>query len=174
MPRKTSTGFTLIELMIVVAIIGVLAAVALPMYQNYTMRSKMAEAILAASHCRTTITETFQTKDAARTVLADNWGCEVITANSTRYVSTVHTTELANPSVSGNAHIIVTTQGLNNAASGATGGTIRLAPCSSSVASFGQCVPPPVGTPIHSWICGAGDSTPALNKYLPATCRTPA
>jgi len=51
----------LIELMIVVAIIGILAAVALPAYQDYTVRAKMSEVILAASACRTSITEVYQT-----------------------------------------------------------------------------------------------------------------
>ncbi|HWQ38146.1 MAG TPA: prepilin-type N-terminal cleavage/methylation domain-containing protein, partial [Burkholderiales bacterium] len=58
--KAVQKGFTLIELMIVVAIIGILAAVALPAYQDYTARSKMSEVILAASACRTSITETVQ------------------------------------------------------------------------------------------------------------------
>ena len=54
-------GFTLIELMIVVAIIGILAAVALPAYQDYTIRAKVSELILAASGFRTSISEKYQT-----------------------------------------------------------------------------------------------------------------
>jgi type IV pilus assembly protein PilA len=54
-------GFTLIELMIVVAIIGILAAVALPAYQDYTVRAKMSEVILAASGMKTSVAEAFQT-----------------------------------------------------------------------------------------------------------------
>ena len=53
MMKQVQKGFTLIELMIVVAIIGILAAVALPAYQDYTIRAKVSEVILAASACRT-------------------------------------------------------------------------------------------------------------------------
>ena len=59
--KTMQKGFTLIELMIVVAIIGILAAVALPAYQDYTVRAKASELILAASGARTAISEKFQT-----------------------------------------------------------------------------------------------------------------
>src|SRR5688500_12469825 len=59
--KQLQKGFTLIELMIVVAIIGILAAVALPAYQDYTVRAKVSELILAASSARTAISEKFQT-----------------------------------------------------------------------------------------------------------------
>jgi type IV pilus assembly protein PilA len=58
--KRLQKGFTLIELMIVVAIIGILAAVALPAYQDYTIRAKVSELILAASSARTAITEQAQ------------------------------------------------------------------------------------------------------------------
>jgi type IV pilus assembly protein PilA len=61
-------GFTLIELMIVVAIIGILAAVALPAYQDYTVRAKVSELMLAASSARTCITEAYQTGGGGSTV----------------------------------------------------------------------------------------------------------
>jgi len=57
MVRRIQKGFTLIELMIVVAIIGILAAVALPAYQDYTIRARVSELVLAASGFKTTIAE---------------------------------------------------------------------------------------------------------------------
>src|SRR5665647_2079950 len=61
MKRSMQKGFTLIELMIVVAIIGILAAVALPAYQDYTVRAKVSELILAASSAKTAVAEAAQT-----------------------------------------------------------------------------------------------------------------
>ena len=69
MKRATQQGFTLIELMIVVAIVGILAAVALPAYQDYTKRARMSEVVLAASACRTAISEVYQTATGSGTVV---------------------------------------------------------------------------------------------------------
>ena len=65
MMKQVQKGFTLIELMIVVAIIGILAAVALPAYQDYTIRAKVSELILAASSARTCVTEAYQAAGGA-------------------------------------------------------------------------------------------------------------
>jgi type IV pilus assembly protein PilA len=62
--KAVQKGFTLIELMIVVAIIGILAAIALPAYQDYTIRAKVSELVLAASSFRTSVTEKAQTDNA--------------------------------------------------------------------------------------------------------------
>src|SRR5438270_13553305 len=65
MKRSIQQGFTLIELMIVVAIIGILAAVALPAYQDYTVRSKLSEAVIAGSAFKGMMSEAFQTDSVA-------------------------------------------------------------------------------------------------------------
>ena len=70
--------------MIVVAIIGILAAVALPAYQDYTRRAKVSEIVLAASACRTTISEVYQTGTAS-SVAINSWGCESASQTS-KYV----------------------------------------------------------------------------------------
>ena len=173
--RFVQKGFTLIELMIVLAIMGILAAVALPAYQDYTVRAKMSEVILAGSPCRISITETIATAPSG-TIASNAWGCEVASTAGTKYVTQVDTTA-SNPGVTGGATIIVTSQGMSTGANGA----IRLSPCSTAAATFANCLQPAMGSTVNSWLCGpsttgpTGATVPAvLPKFLPASCRATA
>lgn len=148
--KRVQQGFTLIELMIVVAIIGILAAVALPAYQDYTARAKISEAILAASSCRTSITEIVQSTTSGLPAAGD-WGCEVSSGSGTKYVNQIET--------SANGHIRVTTTNAADLPSDARSTTILLVP---------NPTPPVAGTNITAWNCGPGTMPP---KYLPGSCK---
>ena len=154
--KRIQQGFTLIELMIVVAIIGILAAVALPAYQDYTVRAKMSEVILALSACRTSITEVYQSGGAA-TPSANSWGCEQ--GASSKYVTAVNTTADG-----------VVTATVQNISTAVNGQIVSLAPLSASntVATWAANS----GAGLFGWRCGSTtDGTNVNGKYLPGSCR---
>lgn len=145
-------GFTLIELMIVVAIIGILAAVALPAYKDYTIRARVTEALLAASQCRTAVAETYQ---VGGSVKANGWGCgegETVT----KFVENVATDDDGVITVK-----MTDVDLLGNAA----GKSITLTPADAKgVALKAAAMPAQVG----SFVCAPVDLP---EKYLPSSCR---
>ena len=164
-------GFTLIELMIVIAIIGILAAVALPAYQDYTKRAKIAEPVLAASTCRTTVTEVYQSANSLPA--ANEWGCEVgvkaftdkdgkeVTASpSTKYTALVET---------GATGIITVTTTAAKDLGDAASKTFQLKPVNADGSDMDA---EDLGTTVSAWVCGPGDGDNSISpKYLPGSCR---
>jgi type IV pilus assembly protein PilA len=156
--KTMQKGFTLIELMIVVAIIGILAAVALPAYQDYTIRAKMSEVILAMSACRTSITEVYQSGPVTSPG-NDGWGCEILSnTQMTKYVNRIHTDQ--------NGVVIATVQSISASVNSSM---IQLVPLqdASTNASFTAGS----SQQLYGWTCGPTATNGVPAKYLPGSCR---
>ena len=157
MKKQLQKGFTLIELMIVVAIIGILAAVALPAYQDYTIRAKMSEVILAMSACRTSITEVYQSGGSAPG--ANGWGCEVSTTAATKYVQAITT----------DANGVVQATVRQIAAGTVDGSVIQLTPLADATTPAAFVANS--ATALYGWTCGPAAANGVPRKYLPGSCR---
>lgn len=147
MKKSLQKGFTLIELMIVVAIIGILAAVALPAYQDYTARSQVSEALSLMSGPKGAVTEfwtnkgTFPTTNASAGVAAD-------TDINGKYVAEVEV---------GTGGVITATMRSTGVAKGIESGTLALSPLTAAGAI--------------KWTCKKGASSGLADKYVPSSCR---
>ncbi len=162
MKRQIQAGFTLIELMIVVAIIGILAAVALPAYQDYTIRAKVSEVVLAASSCRTAVSELVQSSPTPSVVTA--LAAAPCTFTATKYVTSGAVGTAGEITVVGNATNLGGT-------TSATANAIVLTPYMNAAATTALAPTTDGGNTIAAWKCGPAGTNPMPSKYLPGSCK---
>ncbi len=145
--KRTQQGFTLIELMIVVAIIGILAAVAIPAYQDYTIRAKVTEGLSLASAAKTGVSEFFSTSGSfpGSNTSAGLPVAASIIGNSVRSVQV------------GANGVVTVTFAATGLPTNVAGDTLALTPTNNSGAI--------------AWACGSGATSGIEAKYLPSSCR---
>ncbi len=164
----SSKGFTLIELMIVVAIIGILAALALPAYQDYTIRAKISEGIILSIGLKKAIKETFA-----------NVGPGDMSCISQISCNNVGVTFLGGAALAGNKNVESATSDATGVVSitfkpsvvPAGGNVLYIDPINASGAALDLSSSANAGTRIN-WACGTGPSASTISaKYLPASCK---
>jgi type IV pilus assembly protein PilA len=152
-------GLTLIELMIVIAIIGILGALALPAYQDYSIRAKASEMLLAAGGCKTAVNEAISSASQADVSATLPKVCE---SQTSQYVI----------QISADANGVITVVGNHEALRGSTSASansISLTPLQTASTPVSGSTDG--GKPIASWRCGPSTRNGLPLKYLPASCK---
>ncbi|MEQ5837394.1 pilin [Marinobacter sp. NFXS9] len=144
--KRVQQGFTLIELMIVVAIIGILAAVAIPAYQDYTARAQVSEGVNLAAGLKSTISDIWANEGSLTNADSNNAGLPVATDVKGSYVSQVSVSD----------GLITVTMKNSDVSSGIKGKTFQISPIT--------------GTGSMIWTCKKGSGSMDV-KYLPSSCR---
>lgn len=176
MIHNKTQGFTLIELMIVVAIIGLLAALALPAYQDFTVRAKIAEGIVAATTGKEILSEAFQSNGiSGMNAAAAAYNATPVNQKSTKYVSDIQITGAASPWP---VVVMVSATNGNGIPTGLNGRTIVLSP------NVQGAIPIASAQGAVDWACASDTATAAAArglanrtlgtlpaKFAPAECR---